>query len=122
MLWLQIQRRAVVMTIAAFVALAILAMRAYPGGTSWDASAPGHDFWLNYLCDLARPTALNGVPNPCGSTLAQAAMLSLAVGLVPWWSLVARLTPGHPRAGRAMRALGAVAAIGIAFVVALPGD
>ena len=111
MLRLHLARRVVVATIAAFVALVVLAMRAYPGGTSWNASAPGHDFWLNYLCDLARPTALNGVPNPFGSTLAQAAMLALAVGLLPWWSLLARFVPSHPRAGRAMRVLGTSAAM-----------
>lgn len=122
MLLFQLQRRAVLAAIATFTALVFFAMRAYPGGTSWNASAPGHDFWLNYLCDLARPTALNGVPNPTGSALAQAAMIALAIGLLPWWSILARLTPAHPRAGRAMRVLGAVAALGIAFVASLPGD
>jgi hypothetical protein len=122
MSWFQLQRRAVLAAIVTFVGLVFFAMLAYPGGTSWNTSAPGHDFWLNYLCDLARPTALNGVPNPTGSALAQAAMIALAIGLLPWWSLLARLTPSHPRAGRAMRMLGAVAAIGILFVAALPGD
>jgi hypothetical protein len=122
MLWLQVQRRAVLAAIVTFVGFVFFAMRAYPGGTSWNATAPGHDFWLNYLCDLARPTALNGVPNPTGSMLAQVAMLALAVGLLPWWSLLARLAPTQRRAGQAMRVLGTIAAIGIGFVVALPGD
>lgn len=122
MLRFQLERRAVLAAIATFLGLVFFAMRAYPGGTSWNATAPGHDFWLNYLCDLARPTALNGAPNPTGSALAQAAMVALAIGLVPWWSLVARLAPSQPRAGRVMRVLGAVAAVGIAFVAALPGD
>ena len=122
MLCFQLQRRAVLAAIATFIGLVFFAMRAYPGGTTWNASAPGHDFWLNYLCDLARPTALNGVANPTGSALAQAAMFALALGLLPWWSILARLTPSHPRAGRAMRFLGTVAAIGIAFVATLPGD
>lgn len=122
MLQFQLARRAVIAATATFVALVVLAMRAYPGGTSWNAAALGHDFWLNYLCDLARPTALNGVPNPLGSALAQAAMLALAIGLLPWWSLLARLVPSHPRTGHAMRMLGGLAAVGIAFVAALPGD
>lgn len=119
---LELERRVVHAAIAVFVALVAFAMRAYPGGTSWDASAPGHHFWLNYLCDLARPTALNGVPNPTGSAFARAAMVALAIGLLPWWSLLARLTPSHPRTGRVMRALGLLATVGIGFVVALPGD
>lgn len=120
MLCFQLQRRAVLAAIATFIGLVFFAMRAYPGGTSWNATAPGHDFWLNYLCDLARPTALNGVANPTGSALAQGAMFALALGLLPWWAMLARLTPSHPRAGRAMRVLGTVAAIGIAFVATLP--
>lgn len=117
-----VARRSVLAATAAFVALIAFSMRAYPGGTSWDRTTRGHDFWLNYLCDLARPTALNGVPNPIGSALAQTAMIALAIGLVPWWSLVARLAPSHARAGRAMRALGATASVGIVAVVLLPGD
>ena len=109
MLRFQLERRAVLAAIATFLGLVFFAMRAYPGGTSWNATAPGHDFWLNYLCDLARPTALNGAPNPTGSALAQAAMVALAIGLVPWWSLVARLAPSQPRTEHA-------------FVAALPGD
>jgi hypothetical protein len=122
MLSFQLQRRVVLVAIATFTALVFLAMLAYPGGTSWNAAAPGHDFWLNYLCDLARPTALNGVPNPKGSTFAQIAMVALAVGLLPWWSLLARLAPSQRRAGIAMRVLGTIAAVGVGFVVALPGD
>lgn len=115
-------RRAVVATAAAFVVFIVLAMQAYPGGTSWDRSSRGHDFWLNYLCDLARPTALNGVPNPIGSTLAQTAMVVLALGLVPWWWLLARLAPSQRRSGIVVRALGVIAALGIFAVVLLPGD
>jgi hypothetical protein len=122
MLRLHLARRLVLATAFVFLALVLFAMRAYPGGTSWNAAAAGHDFWLNYLCDLARPTALNGVPNPIGSTFARAAMLILAIGLLPWWALLTRFTPSHPRAGRAIRVLGAIATIGIAFVVELPGD
>jgi hypothetical protein len=122
MLSFHLQRRAVLAAIATFIGLVFFAMRAYPGGTTWNATAMGHDFWLNYLCDLARPTALNGVPNPTGSALAQAAMFALAIGLPPWWSLLAHLTPSRPRAGRAMRVLGSMAALGIAFVATLPGD
>ncbi len=115
-------RRAVVATASAFVVFVALAMQVYPGGTSWDRSSRGHDFWLNYLCDLARPTALNGVPNPVGSMLAQGAMIVLALGLLPWWWLLAGLAPSQRRSGMAVRALGAIAVAGIFAVVLLPGD
>ena len=115
-------RSLVVASVVAFLVLALFAMVAYPGGTSWDQAARGHQFWSNYLCDLARPTALNGHPNPVGSTLAQAAMSALALGLVPWWTLVARLVPSHRRAGLAMRVFGSFAVVGVFAVIALPGD
>src|SRR5262249_39586691 len=76
------------------LALSLLgaAMCAYPGGTHWDRAAPGHDFWRNYLCDLARTVALNGAPNPLGSALARAAMASLAVAIgLFFWVLPALL-------------------------------
>jgi hypothetical protein len=115
-------RRAVRGSAASFVVIIALAMIVYPGGTSWNRASPGHDFWLNYLCDLARPTALNGVPNPIGSALAQAAMAVLAFGLLPWWWLLARLAPSQRRSGIAVRALGTIAVLGIFGVVLLPGD
>ena len=34
--------------VAAFVALVIPAMRAYPGGTVWDPTTRGNHFWLNH--------------------------------------------------------------------------
>jgi len=114
-------RRVVLSTTATFVTLLVFAMRLYPGGTSWDPRAPGHHFWLNYLCDLARPTALNGVPNPIGSTLAQIAILALAVGLLPFWSLLGRLA-NAPRIAMKVRVLGTLAAVGVVGVVLLPGD
>ena len=104
-------RRAVRGSAASFVVIIALAMIVYPGGTSWDRASPGHDFWLNYLCDLARPTALNGVPNPIGSALAQTAMAVLAIGLLPWWWLLARLAPSQRRSGIVVRALGTIAVV-----------
>lgn len=115
-------RRAVVGSATAFVVFIALAMHAYPGGTNWNRASRGHDFWLNYLCDLARPTALNGVANPIGSALAQGAMIVLALGLVPWWWLLAALAPSQRRSGVAVRVLGAIATIGVFGVVLLPGD
>lgn len=114
-------RRTVLLTTATFVTLLLLAMRLYPGGTTWNPRAAGHDFWLNFLCDLARPTALNGVPNPTGSALAQSAMIALAIGLVPFWSLLGGLAQA-PRVAMRVRVLGGLATLGVVAVVLLPGD
>ena len=107
---------------AVFVLLIVLAMRAYPGGTDWAAAAPGHDFWLNYLCDLTRGVALNGAANPLGSKLAQAGIVALALGLLPLWWLLPHLFPSHARLGSAVRVLGSTAAAGTIAVVLMPSD
>ncbi len=106
----------------AFVVLFALAVRAYPGGTDWDRAARGHDFWLNYICDLMRGTALNGQPNPVGSVLAQASAVALALGLLPLWWLLAHLLPSRARLGTAVRWLGSVAVVGLVAVVLMPSD
>ncbi len=106
----------------AFVVLFLLAARAYPGGTDWEPAARGHDFWLNYLCDLARAVTPGGRPNVLGSLLAQASMMALTLGLLPLWWLLALLFPSRPGLGSAVRALGAIAVVGTIAVVLLPSD
>src|SRR5579862_6625121 len=103
---------AIVAAVAGFVALVVPAMRAYPGGTVWDPTTRGNDFWLNYLSDLQRTVAINGEPNPTGARYAQGAMLLLAVGLGPVWWLLARLFPERVRLGRAVRGCGVVTVLG----------
>jgi hypothetical protein len=106
----------------ASVVLLLAAMCLYPGGTQWDHAAPGNDFWQNYVCDLARTVALDGVPNPRGSALAQAAMalLALALGLL-WW-LVPRVFPARRLLGATVRVAGCTASAAALAVVLLPAD
>jgi hypothetical protein len=113
---------AIVVAVAGFVALVVPAMRAYPGGTVWDPTTRGNDFWLNYLSDLQRTVAINGEPNPTGARYAQGAMLLLAVGLGPVWWLLARLFPERVRLGRAVRGCGVVTVLGAVAAGLLPSD
>lgn len=113
---------AIVAAEGAFVALLVPAIRAYPGGNDWQQGRRGHDFWLNYLCDLSRGVALNGEPNQRAAALAQAAMTALTLGLVPlWWSLPQFLR-SRPLLGRMARALGSIAAAGTLAVIWMPSD
>jgi hypothetical protein len=70
----------------AFVSAGAGAGFAYPGGTHWDRQTVGfrsENFW----CDLLRPIALDGADNGIGARAAQVALLSLALGLGPFFTL-----------------------------------
>jgi hypothetical protein len=109
-------------SVAAFALLLGLAMRAYPGGTEWDPTTRGHEFWLNYVCDLARATALDGAPNPVSARLAQVALVVLGGGaLLVWWSSPC-LFQGRPGLAKAIRGLGSCSVAGMFAVALLPAD
>src|SRR5262249_43783849 len=104
---------AVVALVAASVALLALAMASYPGGTSLDRGARGHDLWRNFLCDLTAPVALNGEANSGGAALASLALLclGLALGLF-WWHLSALVVRGD-RMRRAVRTAGLISSLAL---------
>jgi hypothetical protein len=113
---------AIHVAVAAFAGLILLAMHAYPGGTTWDPTTRGSDFWLNYLCDLERGVALDGEPNPVGATLARVAVVLLALGFVAMFWTLPRLLPGQRGLGNWVRWLGFAGALGSISVGALPND
>lgn len=115
-------RAAIALSIATFVPLVAWSMHVYPGGTSWNRASVGHDFWLNFLCDLLRPTALGGAPNPCGSAIAKAATLVLGGGLLAFFWVVPMHFARMRRLGRAVRTLGTVSVAGVPGVVFVSGD
>jgi hypothetical protein len=97
-------------------------MHVYPGGTQWNHTTVGNDFWRNYLCDLARTVALDGQPNPVGGGLAQAGMGVLTLALLQmWWSLPG-LFPSYAFLGLGVRVLGSVAVACSFVVVLLPSN
>ena len=54
---------------------------------AWRALRPGYDFWDNYLCDVAMPTALNGADNP-GFYAGVASFAFLVVMLMALWVVI----------------------------------
>ena len=113
---------AVLATLALFVVLEGAAMILYPGGTCWDPAAHGHRFWENFLCDLEWSVARNGMPNPTGSLLAEAAMILLALSLAPHWILVGRVLRHGTRLGGLVRGLGLASVAGSVLVNLLPSN
>lgn len=99
------------------------AMTVYPGGTALDPRALGHSFWLNFLCDLTQPVAVNGAPNGVGAALARGALAAFGVAIgCFWWLLPGAL---ERRAGvasaRAIRLLGTVSVLGLVAVPIVSG-
>ena len=79
------------------------AMALYPGGTWEDPGARGHSFWSNYFCDLMRPQALNGAPNPIAARLSEWGLLALVASLLPFFLAVPALFERRPRLARRAR-------------------
>ena len=118
----RIESGALLGTVVAFVVLFAFAADAYAGGTHFDHSAIGHDFWRNNLCDVARTVAINGLPNACACWLARVAMITLAVGLGVMFFALPRLFPSRPRLGLLVRVLGVATVPCAIAVVLLPTD
>ncbi len=117
-----IESGALLGSVVAFVVLFAFAAHAYAGGTHFDHSAVGHDFWRNNLCDVARTVAINGLPNECACFLARFAMLALALGLGVMFFALPRLFPSRPRLGLLVRVLGVATVPCAIAVVLLPTD
>jgi hypothetical protein len=114
--------RAVEGGVLGFVILVALAMLAYPGGTFFDATQPGHSFWHNFLCDLIQARSLSGEPNALGARLAASGMLALVCSMVAFVGLVPALVTVRGGLMRALFAVGAVACVLTALVPLLPSD
>jgi hypothetical protein len=113
--------RFVLFGVASGASLLGIAMWLYPGGTALDPEAPGHSFWLNFLCDLTEPIARNGVPSPTGSMLARVAMIDLSLALGAVWLIGPALVPDRRAAARVIRGAGAVCAVALVAVPLVPG-
>lgn len=112
---------AVCLSVLCFIGLLLAATAAYPGGTWQHRAGPG-SFWSNFLCDLLRDPALNGLPNARGAALARAAMLVIAVGMGLVWLLLPTLFTERPRLGTAVRTAGLLAMGLLLAVPLLPSD
>ena len=97
-------------------------MSLYHGGTWMDPSAPGHDFWLNFFCDLLHDHALDGAPNTAGARLATLAMLALIAGMLPFWLSTASLVSARPTLAWTVRVAGVTSVVGLVAVPLTPSD
>jgi hypothetical protein len=82
-----------------------IAMSRYPGGTEFDLHAPGHDFWMNFLCDITSDAARNGEPNG-GADWARAGMLAMLIAIGSCFMVAPRVFERSPRVGWLVRGFG----------------
>src|SRR5579883_651412 len=86
-----VRRAAALVVLVSVIVFAVLmraAMASYPGGTWLDPRAEGHDFWLNFFCDLLHDVSLGGRANEAGAAYARAGMLVLVCGLLAFFWIV----------------------------------
>ena len=104
------------------LAILVIAAIRYPGGTWTDPSTQGYAFWGNFLCDLSRPVALNGQPNPVGQVLGPVSHVVLAIGLAVLWRSLPRLLPKPSSLGAWISGAGTLSAVALVMVPFTPGS
>jgi hypothetical protein len=108
--------------VVSFIALMALAATFYPGGTWFDRTTLGYDFWQNFWCDMLHEKGLNGMPNPVGARLASAGMIALNAALLSLWLVVPRLFEERAILGRWIRVLGVAGVLGAVGIAFAPSD
>jgi hypothetical protein len=92
----------VLVLLAPFLAVEVMAMALYPGGTWMDRTPLWHRFWENFICELGHEVAADGRPNPA-APWGRAALWLLVLGTGAFWLAVPTLfrTQGWARFVRA---------------------
>jgi hypothetical protein len=105
--------------LAAGAVASAVAASSYPGGTWMDRTTVGHSFWGNFLCDISRDPALDGLPHPA-APWGRAAEWTLVIALgLFFWIVPALVEPR--RRGWSVRILGAIATLGLVLVPVTSG-
>ena len=102
---------------AQFVALTVVAMLFYPGGTFVDPATMGYSFFRNFFSDLGRTHAHSGAPNTVSAILFFVALTVAGLGLATFFLAMRRFFR-QDRSARLLSRLGAIAGLvsGLAFV------
>lgn len=114
--------RGVIASVAIFAVAIAISIATYPGGSSLDPDAAGHDLWRNFLCDLIHPISISGEPSPVASTLAPLGMLALVAGLAATWAILPCAFPRERVLGRVVRIAGALSTLGLVAVPLTPSS
>ena len=103
-----------------FMTISIIAMFFYGGGTPWDPTVAGYTFWQNFLSDLGRTIAYNGVENTVSSPLFNGSLGLFGVALVLLYSASFRLFSSL--LGYLITITGIVSGIGMVIIATAPDN
>jgi hypothetical protein len=111
----------ILLDLAQFVVVWLVAMARYPGGNPWNLHAPGYSFWRNTLSDLTASVADDGRPNGTYRSFMVSLGLLAPAMLIAWLHLP-RLFARYRRLGRTVRILGWLSAAGLVWVATAPAN
>ncbi len=111
----RIASAALILALAGFVLLMVLAARAYPGGSYCEPAATSYRFWGNFFCDLTGKVTARGDDNSRTAAFAEAAFGTFGVALGPFFWLLADLS-----GRRSVRLFGFVSALATVVLGWLP--
>ena len=74
-----------------FIAFQLLGMKAYPGGTMYDASTQGYSFSKNFFSDMGAYVARNGDPNYFSMILFAMSLTIVGITFISYYLLLPRL-------------------------------
>ena len=94
-----------------FILLQLLGMRAYPGGTMYDASSQGYSFSKNFFSDMGAYAARNGDPNYFSMILFSMSLTIVGITFISYYLLLPRLM-GRDRINFILAWAGTLFAIG----------
>lgn len=109
--WSRTAFKLTLLSCAQFVALTLLAMLFYPGGTNADKTTAGYAFFTNFFSDLGRTVAHNNQPNPIASLLFPLALAGAGAGLILFFIAFMRFFR-QSALTRALSGIGALLGVG----------
>lgn len=97
-------------TCVLFIALTVLAMWFYPGGTAMDPTTHGYSFWRNFFSDLGMTRTPSGAANLTSMVLLVAALSLVGMGPAVFFVALQQFFV-RSRSGRSLSGLAALSGI-----------
>jgi len=119
--WVRIGCVAVMVAVVQFVAVVIVGIVAFPGGEALSQQFDSYSYWSHTLSDLGK---MDDPPwaNHTMAIVYNASITLFMLSFLPFWLLLPRLMPSHPKLGRLIRIGGAISIAGMVGVGLTPSN